>query len=159
MNARGTEQTTRTRPARIWPPPWWTVASLLVLIGLVTALAWVGVTLATPLALPTQLPALVLITVTPAQAQPTPQAVTPVASGQFAPGDAVQVANTNGFDLRLRSGPGILYETVKMVPEGTSLEITGEPRQADNHLWWPVRDPADSSQGWVVSDYIQRSAP
>lgn len=144
--------------ARIWPPPWWAVVSTLALIGIIAALTWAITTLAQRSAV-VSLPTPILITVTPVEGQPTaPVSETPAVVGQFKSGDVVRVTGTGGFDLRLRSGPGTLYETLKLVAEGTQLEIVGEPRQADNYLWWPVRDPVDGKQGWVAADYLESVA-
>lgn len=145
--------------APVWPPPWWAVVSTLILLAIIAGLIWAIAALAQQPG-PASLPTPILITVTPAEGQPTAiLSETPAAVGQFKPGDVVRVSGTGGFDLRLRSGPGTLYETLKLVAEGTQLAIVGEPRQADNYLWWPVRDPADGKQGWVVSDYLEPVAP
>ncbi len=71
----------------------------------------------------------------------------------------VRVSNTGGLGVRLRAGPGVLYETLKIVPEGSRLELAGEPRQADDHVWWLIQDPSDGTQGWMVVDYLEVVAP
>lgn len=157
MKAGGISQ---THLGRIWPLPWWSALSVLALVCVCAALTGVLVTWTGRPAASTEWPTPVLITVTPAAGQATPKAgESPGALGQFETGDLVRVSGTGGLDLRIRVGPGTLYETAKLVPEGTPLEITGEPRQADNYVWWPVRDPSDGAQGWVVSDYVRGGAP
>jgi len=158
MNTREANQTPLT-PTRIWPPPWWSVASTVILLGVIGALAWVTIKFTSTPITSTELPTPVLLIATSASKPPTPIDSVPLTAKQFSAGDLAQVSGTQGLDLRIRAGPGTLYETTKLVPEGTLLEITGEPRQADNYLWWPVKDPTDNTQGWVVSDYLEKIAP
>ncbi len=133
---------------------------MIALLVVVAGLVWAGLTLTGSPSTSSEWPTPVLLTVTPSQDQLIPQVgATPVVGGQFESGDQVQVSGTGGLDLRLRSGPGTLYGTAKLVAEGTRLEIMGDPRQADSYLWWPVRDLSDGAQGWVVSDFLQKTAP
>jgi len=66
----------------------------------------------------------------------------------------VRVTNTQGLYLRIRAAPGTSAETVKLVPDKTRLIVTGDGREADGLLWWPVRDPSDNKEGWAVSTYL-----
>ncbi|MBN1886623.1 MAG: hypothetical protein JW850_01480 [Thermoflexales bacterium] len=158
------DQARSARPA--WPLPWWSTLSLVLLVALVTALAWIGLTLSQRPPAPAELPTPIFIIVTslpggasaPGQSQPETEATQP-APGQARPGDVVQVSDTGGLGVRLRAGPGVLYETLKIVPEGSRLELVGEARQADDHVWRLVRDPTDGVQGWMVVDYLQVIAP
>jgi len=50
--------------------------------------------------------------------------------------------------------PSTQAETVKLVPDGTRLLVTGDGKQAEGALWWPVRDPSDNKEGWAVSTYL-----
>ena len=149
------------RPPRVWPLPWWSAISLLALLGSVVALAWAAITLANRPAVLTQVPTPIFLTVTPVAGQslPVEPEATHTAPEQLEPGDWVQVGGTGGLGVRFRAGPGALYETLKIVPEGTRLELAGEPRQADEHVWWPVHDPSDGVEGWIVSDYLTPVAP
>lgn len=145
------------RPRPLWPPPWWSVLSLVVLVGMLAVLVWAGLQLSERAAPAEQLPTPILITVTPGG---TPglgggPGATPASSALFDPGDVVRVKGTGGLELRVRAGPGVLYETLQLIPEGTRLEIMGEARLADEYLWWPVRNPISGIQGWVVSDYLE----
>ena len=152
QSADVTQPSRRTRPA--WP--WWSTASLLILAILIVAC--VGVTLAYAMR-PAQIavwPTAVLVTVTTqperpvaiaATAPPTPQPWTNLTR-------AVRVKGTEGLSLRIRSAPSTKADTIKLVPDGTRLLITGDGQQAEGMLWWPVRDPSDNKEGWAVSTYL-----
>jgi hypothetical protein len=66
----------------------------------------------------------------------------------------VRVIGTQGLSLRIRSAPSAQAETIKLVQDGARLLVTGDGRQADGSLWWPVRDPTDNQAGWAVSTYL-----
>jgi hypothetical protein len=34
------------------------------------------------------------------------------------------------------------------------LEITGDPVEGDGFTWYPVRNPANDDDGWVVQDFL-----
>ena len=147
-------RTRRTRARAEWP--WWSVASLLLLA--MVALAGGGGSLAyalrTPPAAVWPTVALVIVTREP---WPTPVAVTetPRASVPWSSVTRyVRVNGTQGLSLRIRSLPSTQAETVKLVPDGTRLLVTGDGKQAEGALWWPVRDPSDNEEGWAVSTYL-----
>jgi hypothetical protein len=48
----------------------------------------------------------------------------------------------------------IQAETIKLVPDGTQLLVTGDSKEAEGAVWWPVRDPSDNKEGWAVSTYL-----
>jgi hypothetical protein len=144
----------RLRTRETWP--WWSSASLvlLVLVGLACIGGTVAFATRTPPA--TTWPTAVFITVTP-RPGPTYVVVTSAAPTPAAgPGTArtVRVAGTQGLSLRIRIAPSAQAETIKLVPDGTQLLITGEGMQAEGALWWPVRDPSDNKEGWAVSTYL-----
>ena len=105
-------------------------------------------------------PTAVLVTVTPRPA-PTYIVVTS-APGQVAStpmtgasaNRAVRVNGTKGLSLRIRTAPGTQSDTVKLVPDGTQLLITGDGKTVEDSFWWPVRDPSDNKEGWAVSTYL-----
>lgn len=146
-----------TQPARAARPawPWWSVASLLIFVLLI--LGAVGVTLAYAMRpMPVAVwPTAILVTITAqperpsaaATATPTPQPWTNLTR-------TVRVNGTGGLSLRIRSAPSTKADTVKLVPDGTRLVITGDGQQAEGALWWPVRDPSDNKTGWAVSAYL-----
>jgi hypothetical protein len=127
---------------------------MLMLIALAGAGGSLALALRTPP--PVVWPTTVLVTVTP---QPGPTYIvvtsappTPVVWPSVA--RYVRVTGTEGLSLRIRSAPGTTAETVKLVPDGTRLLVTGDGREADGLLWWPVRDPSDNKEGWVVSTFL-----
>jgi hypothetical protein len=150
-----------------WPLPWWSILSLLLLVALIIALVWIGLALSQRSPAPAELPTPIFITVTslpggastPGLSQPPAPEATQPSPAQASLGDVVRVSNTGGLGVRLRAGPGVLYETLKIVPEGSRLEIAGEARQADDYVWRLVRDPSDGTQGWMVVDYLQVIIP
>jgi len=136
--------------------PWWSSASLvlLVLIGLACIGGTVAFATRTPT--PTTWPTAVFITVT-SQPGPTYVVVTSTApTPTAAPGTTrtVHVAGTQGLSLRIRAAPSVQAETIKLVPDGTPLLVIGESKEAEGAVWWPVRDPSDNKEGWAVSTYL-----
>jgi hypothetical protein len=113
-------------------------------------------TLATHKSATAEWPTAMLVTVTPGPgptyivvtSAPVQAAATPIGAR------AVRVNGTQGLSLRIRSAPGTKSDTVKLVPDGTRLLITGDGQQVEDALWWPVRDPSDNTEGWAVSAYL-----
>ena len=68
------------------------------------------------------------------------------------------VTGTEGFDLRLRAGPGLDFVTLRIVKEGSRLTVLGGPEKADDLTWWRVRDEQDIV-GWVAGDYLLPVSP
>ena len=136
--------------------PWWSSVSLVLLV--LVGLACIGgtVAFATRTPPPTTWPTTVFITVTP-RPGPTYVVVTSAAPTPAAgPGATrtVRVAGTQGLSLRIRVAPSVQAETIKLVPDGTQLLITGESKEAEGASWWPVRDPSDNKEGWAISTYL-----
>jgi len=132
----------------------------LLLAAIMLAGAVVSFALATKKPAAAQWPTAVLITVTP-RPGPTYIVVTSAPSQAMSTRvtwagvtRAVRVNGTQGLSLRIRSAPGTQSDTVKLVPDGTRLLITGDGRQVEDTLWWPVRDPSDNKEGWVVGTYL-----
>jgi len=156
QSADETQPAPRARQA--WP--WWSVASILVLALVMLAGAVGSFAFATRQQAVAEWPTAVLVTVTPRPA-PTYIVVTS-APGQAASTPmtganatrAVRVNGTQGLSLRIRSAPGTQADTVKLVPDGTKLLITGDGKTVEDTLWWPVRDPSDNKEGWAVGTYL-----
>jgi Bacterial SH3 domain len=152
-----TQPSPRTRRERVraqWP--WWSVASLLLLA--LFALTGTAGSLAYAFRRPPAAawPTAVVVTVT-RQLWSTPVAVTDVPPTSVSQPDVtryVRVVGTQGLSLRIRTAPSTKAETVKLLPDGTRLLVTGDGQQADGSLWWPVRDPSDNTEGWAVSTYL-----
>ena len=66
----------------------------------------------------------------------------------------VRVAGTQGLSLRIRAAPSVQAATIKLAPDGTQLLVTGEGKEAEGAVWWPVRDPSDNQEGWADSTYL-----
>lgn len=144
----------RERARAEWP--WWSVASLLLLALL--ALTGAAGSLAYAFRRPPDAtwPTAVVVTVTQ-QIWSTPVTVTDVPPTSVSQPNVtryVQVAGTQGLSLRIRIAPSTRAETVKLLPDGAKLIVTGDGQQADGALWWPVRDPSDNTEGWAVSTYL-----
>lgn len=69
-------------------------------------------------------------------------------------GEMVVVHGTEGAGLRMRMGAGTGYDRIKTLSEGSVLEIVGGPKEAEQLVWYQVRDQTGTT-GWVASDYIQ----
>lgn len=78
---------------------------------------------------------------------------TPEPEGIFSEGDAVIV---NDNDVNMRGAAGIDAEIVEKLSEGTELIVTGTYQEADDYVWWPVRDPGTDVEGWVVEDFLEK---
>lgn len=53
-------------------------------------------------------------------------------------------------DLNVRSGPGLTYDLIGLLPVGSSAELTG---RSEDQQWWQIRfAPAANGVGWVSSD-------
>lgn len=144
----------RERARAEWP--WWSVASLLLLA--LVALTGAAGSLAYAFRRPPDAtwPTAVVVTVTQPPGS-APVAVTHVPPTSVSRPDAtryVRVAGTQGLSLRIRAAPSTQAETIKLLPDGTRLLVTGDGQQADGALWWPVRDPSDNTEGWAVSAYL-----
>jgi hypothetical protein len=108
-----------------------------------------------PLATRTQLPTWTLTSTF----VPTPTATrtsTPVPV--VMPGASVVVSGTGAQQLRIRSGPGLTYETLGTVADGSRLSVLDGPEAADGYQWWQVRTE-DGQEGWVAGEWLSAVAP
>lgn len=99
-------------------------------------------------------------TATPAPPTPTPTP-TPTPFGKFNIGDRVTIAGTGSRGLRLRSGPGLNYPTIRLAKDGEIFFVmpgTGQelvyPMASNGFLWWRLRSPA-GEEGWTVENYLK----
>jgi uncharacterized protein YraI len=87
------------------------------------------------------------------EAQPTATAVatpTPAPTPSF---PAVRVVNPAG--LNLRSGPGIDFPVLTILPDGSLAPIVGrDPTLID---WWQIA--AEGQLGWVNAQFVQALGP
>lgn len=57
---------------------------------------------------------------------------------------------TTKTDLNVRSGPGIQYDLLGLLPAGVTVEIIG---REETRQWWQIRfSPAADGIGWVAAD-------
>lgn len=68
-------------------------------------------------------------------------------------GGKVKVFDT-GSGLNFRKGPSRNAELIKKLPDGDVLEVIGGPTQADNFIWWQMKD-SSGVVGWGVQTYLQ----
>ncbi len=80
--------------------------------------------------------------------------VTHVPLTDLAVGDKV-VTNDQGVNLRKSASTDATV--VKALPQGTELTVTGGPKEADGHTWYPVKDPATGDKGWIASEFLDRA--
>ena len=107
----------------------------------------------TPSLPPTAAPlpsATVTVTATPVPS-PTPEP-------QVAVGALVTVSGTEGQQLRLRSGPGLAQETLRILEEGAEMSVLEGPEPADGSQWWKVKTE-DGQTGWVAGDWLLPVGP
>jgi hypothetical protein len=99
--------------------------------------------LSTPSPSPSLIPRLVP---TPSpESSPTPEVV---------PGSgSARIGNTNGFGANVRTEPGLKYEMLTQLSDGSRVELTGEAQSADGFTWQRVR-LADGRIGWIVANFL-----
>ncbi len=71
-------------------------------------------------------------------------------------GSQAKVVGTGGSGLNVRSGAGTGNARIKTLPEGTTVEVIGGPKEADGFTWWQIRDQAGVT-GWVASKFLSPS--
>lgn len=76
----------------------------------------------------------------------------PPSSGGIAKGDTVQVIDG---DLNMRSGPGLGYAVVAVLPDATRLTVQDGPTAANGYSWYKVSN-ASYGTGWCAGTYLQK---
>ena len=64
-------------------------------------------------------------------------------------GHGGRVTYSTGVPVRLRSGPGVGYPILQLLPEGTTFTVMAGPTCADSYNWWGVHLPS-GVEGWVA---------
>jgi hypothetical protein len=96
--------------------------------------------------------------VTASAPDPVPvSAPMPVPATVSAP-ERLVVANTGRSGVNLRVRAGDRAQRLKILPEGTALEVAGADETADGLLWRNVRDP-NGTVGWVSAQFVRGAAP
>ena len=90
---------------------------------------------------------------------PAGQATTPPgeeeespATGEIYNGATVEVTNTGGTGVNVRSLPSTEGEIITVFLDGTVLTVIGESVEAEGFTWWPVS--GDGVEGYVVQEYL-----
>jgi Bacterial SH3 domain len=64
-----------------------------------------------------------------------------------------RIGNTNGFGVNVRSEPGLEYEMLTQLSDGSLVELTGEAQSADGFTWQRVR-LEDGHLGWIADNFL-----
>lgn len=89
---------------------------------------------------------------------PLPQAAAPEAANTgagIAIGSKVVIIDTGGNGLNFREQPSRTANKIRSLPEGSIYEVVGGPQQADELVWWQLKDPADNVTGWGAQNYMK----
>ncbi len=82
---------------------------------------------------------------------------TPIrAAEEYAVGDSVVVADTEGSGLRLRSGPGMSHKVVTVLAEGSAAKVIGGPVVDGDDDWYQLSS-GSSTNGWGLARYLKAS--
>ncbi|HMA33211.1 MAG TPA: hypothetical protein VKY74_01925 [Chloroflexia bacterium] len=109
----------------------------------------------TPLTAPDLTPT--LIALPPAETPTAPPA--PPATPAPAAAEYVQVANTNGDGVWLRTDPRADANRLVVLKEKVLLVIAGPDQTVDGKVWRNVRIARDGAQtGWVLAQYLAPAA-
>jgi hypothetical protein len=134
-------------------------------LGLITSTSSASPTRGTVLGTPS-VPVIVTVSVTPGPTEsggepteepgtgePTEQAP----SGDIYIGAIVQVANTQGEGVNLRTEPSTSSDVAAVLLDGTELTVIDGPVEADGYVWWNVSGiAADGTEvsGWMAQDFL-----
>ena len=55
----------------------------------------------------------------------------------------------------LANHPSGSAERLKLIPDGTELEIVGDDQEVDGITWRNVKDPEDGATGWVAAEFVE----
>ena len=92
----------------------------------------------------------------PAGTSPTPDATAPDGGNGATDiylGATVQVANTDGTGLNIRSDPSTSGEVLSVFLDGTQVQVIDGPVEAEGFVWWQITGN-EVEAGWTVSDYL-----
>ncbi len=82
---------------------------------------------------------------------PTPE---PTPTPTPAPARSARVANTEGQGANMRRAPSVSAQRIKLVVEGTVVELIDGEQRGDGYTWRQIRD-VDGSTGYVIAEYLQ----
>ncbi len=145
-------------PAYVWILGFVVVALVLTVLGL-----WALYLLRGSIAIGGPTPTPIIWTPTPAPATATPAPTptetiepSPTPSPDIAIGRYVQVANTGGYGLSLRAGPGENYARMDVALEGEVFIVVEGPTLTSGSQWWKIRDYDNPQrEWWAVASFLQ----
>ncbi len=80
---------------------------------------------------------------------------TPAPNATIKTGDYVQIANTGGDGLRIRSGPGTQNPALFLGMDAEVFQVTDGPKEVDGLTWFYLSAPYDEKRrGWAASNYL-----
>jgi cell wall-associated NlpC family hydrolase len=115
----------------------------------------------TPVAAPAGAPATASPAATPAPtpaipATPPAPPAPPAAAGSVVVGQRATVITTEGYQLRIRGGPGRDAPILGLAAEGAQVQVTGGPRKDSAGADWYEVD-YDGLRGWALGEYLGRA--
>jgi 3D (Asp-Asp-Asp) domain-containing protein len=72
-------------------------------------------------------------------------------------GDSARVVGTNGSGLRVRSGPGLSYDVLGVLSDGTRVSVLDGPRNSDDHNWYRIESTDGAGprlRGWTSGRHL-----
>ena len=79
-----------------------------------------------------------------------------IGNGAIKLGAYVQVYNTSGRGLQIRSGAGVQNPPNFIALDAEVFEVADGPIEADGYTWWFLKAPYDEKRsGWAASAYLE----
>jgi SH3-like domain-containing protein len=104
------------------------------------------------------LPTVVVPAREPTSTPPSPPTITttpePTRTPTPEPARSARIVNTEGQGANMRRAPSVSAQRIKLVVEGTVVELIGGEQRGDGYTWRNVRD-VDGATGYVITDYLQ----
>ncbi len=86
---------------------------------------------------------------------PTPTLSPTPGRGELAVGVYVQISNTGGEGLNIRTEPGLTAQVVFSGFDDEAFLITDGPVEADGHTWWKLEASYDRARsGWAAAEFL-----
>ncbi|MFW6075194.1 MAG: SH3 domain-containing protein [Chloroflexota bacterium] len=73
--------------------------------------------------------------------------------GEIYPGATVEIANTGGAGVNVRSEPTTEAEVLDIFMDGVQVTTTDDAVEAEGFIWWPITGNG-VELGWIVDDYL-----
>jgi len=83
-----------------------------------------------------------------------------VSAEGFTIGAFVQIMNTQGAGLKIRSNPGTGDKVFFVGMDGDLFTIVDGPDEKNGYSWWKLQGYSDKNlEGWAAADYLTLAAP